>query len=198
MSAAQTGTQGRRRVSPYVVLLIAAWTAVMTARLYPQFDSALRIGGRITTVDDYIADRCGARLGPEAATCLATAHAKARSCLAMATGMSRSTFSTGLMKTARSALWLVAGALECINDAMRGWDDEQFVKMLPLLRLALADLTPRETDKVARKVATVIGAESLSPAYVPDVTSEEMLRAVEVDRLVRAALAADGLGELCE
>lgn len=78
MSAIQTGTQSGRRVSPYVVLLIAVWTAIMTARLYPQFDRTLRIDGRITTVDDYIADRCGARLGPEAATCLATAHDKAR------------------------------------------------------------------------------------------------------------------------
>lgn len=78
MSAIQTGTQSGRRVSPHVVLLIAVWTAIMTTRLYPQFDRTLRIDGRITTVDDYIADRCGARLGPEATTCLATAHDKAR------------------------------------------------------------------------------------------------------------------------
>lgn len=78
MTAIQTGTRRRRRVSPYVVLLIAVWTAIMTARLSPQFDRTLRIDGRISTVDDYIAGRCDARLGPEAANCLATAHDKAR------------------------------------------------------------------------------------------------------------------------
>ena len=78
MTAIQTGTRRRRRVSPYVVLLIAAWTAIMAVRLSPQFDRTLRIDGRITTVDDYIADRCDARLGPEAVNCLATAHDKAR------------------------------------------------------------------------------------------------------------------------
>jgi len=113
MSAAQTGTQGRRRVSPYVVLLIAAWTAVMTARLYPQFDSALRIGGRITTVDDYIADRCGARLGPEAATCLATAHAKAR------TQLRREQARTVLIIVAPGVLYLLYLAPAALADARR-------------------------------------------------------------------------------
>src|SRR5579883_2581582 len=78
MSATQAGTRRRRRISLYVALLIAAWMAVMAARLFLQFDTALRVDGRITTVDDYIADRCGTRLGPDAASCLATAHDKAR------------------------------------------------------------------------------------------------------------------------
>lgn len=78
MSASQIETRRRRRISPYVVLLIAAWMATMAVRLIPQFDAALRIGGRITTVDDYIADRCSAKLGPEAASCLAVAHRKAQ------------------------------------------------------------------------------------------------------------------------
>lgn len=78
MNAAQPGAPGGWRVSPYVVLLIAVWTVAMTARLYPQFDTALRIDGRITTVDDYVADRCSTRLGPDAASCLAAAHRKAQ------------------------------------------------------------------------------------------------------------------------
>jgi len=77
MNAAQSRPPHRRRLSAYIVLLIAVWTLAMGARLLPQFNTALRIDGRVTTVDDYIADRCGARLGPEAATCLVTAHRKA-------------------------------------------------------------------------------------------------------------------------
>lgn len=106
-------------------------------------------------------------------------------------------FLRGLMKTDRCALWQVSGILECLNEVMRGWDADRFVKMLPLLRLALADLTPRETDVIARRVAAFLGAESLKVAYMPDVSSEEMLRAVAVDAMVRAALVADGLEELC-
>jgi len=78
MNTAKPGAPGAWRVSPYIVLLIAAWTVALTARLYPQFDTALHIDGRITTVDDYVADRCNTRLGPDAATCLATARRKAQ------------------------------------------------------------------------------------------------------------------------
>jgi hypothetical protein len=106
-------------------------------------------------------------------------------------------FLRGLMKTARSVLWQVPGILQSLNDIMRGWDSDRFVKMLPLLRLALSDLTPRETDTIARRVAAMLGAESLKVAYQPDVSSAEMLRGVAVDALVRATLAADGLEEFC-
>ena len=70
--------------------------------------------------------------------------------------------------------------------------------MLPLLRLALADLTPRETHGVARRVAALLGAESLQVDYLPDLSSGEMLHAVEVNRLVRESLEEDGLEALCE
>ena len=107
-------------------------------------------------------------------------------------------FLRGLLKTARSALWLVPEVLANIHQALHDWDEERFVKLLPLLRLALADLTPRETDRVAKSVAAVLGAESLNVASIPDMGSEEMLRAVEINRLVRASLAADGLEVFCE
>jgi hypothetical protein len=107
-------------------------------------------------------------------------------------------FLRGLLKSARCALWLVPEVLIKIHEVLRAWDEERFVKLLPLLRLALADLTPRETDRVAKCVASMLGAESLNVATLPDMAAGEMLRAVEVNRLVRAALAADGLGVFCE
>ena len=102
-------------------------------------------------------------------------------------------FLRGLLKSARSVLWLVPGLLARIHEVLRDWDDEQFVRLLPLLRLAMADLTPRETDRVAQQVAAMLGTESLQLAALPDMTVEEMLRAVEVNRLVRATLTAEGL-----
>ncbi|MGH6994860.1 MAG: hypothetical protein ACREES_04125 [Stellaceae bacterium] len=113
MSAIQTGTRGGRRVSPYVVLLIVVWTAVMAARLYPQFDRTLRIDGRITPVDDYIADRCDARLGPESANCLATAHDKAR------TQLRREQARTVLIIVAPGVLYLLYLAPMALADARR-------------------------------------------------------------------------------
>lgn len=102
-------------------------------------------------------------------------------------------FLRGLLKSARSVLWLVPEALAEIHEVLHEWEEDRFVKLLPLLRLALADLTPRETDRVAKGVAAMLGAESLKVATLPDLGAGEMLRAVEVNRLVRAALSADGL-----
>ena len=96
-------------------------------------------------------------------------------------------FLRGLLKTARSALWLVPEVLANLHQVLRDWDEDRFIKLLPLLRLALADLTPRETDRVAKSVAAMLGAESLNVATLPDMGSEEMLRAVEINRLVRGA-----------
>jgi hypothetical protein len=107
-------------------------------------------------------------------------------------------FLRGLLKTARSALWQVSTLLAELDRSLRDWDEERFVKMLPLLRLALSDLTPRETDSVAKQVAALVGADNLKVAYQPDLSSGDMLRAVEVNHLVRATLAADGLEVLCE
>jgi hypothetical protein len=108
-------------------------------------------------------------------------------------GSDGANFLRGMLKTARSILWQVPEALSDINQTMRDWDEERFVKLLPLLRLALADLTPRETDRVAKRVAVLLGTESLEVANFSDIDSGEMLRAVEINRQVRALLAADGL-----
>ena len=42
------------------------------------------------------------------------------------------------------------------------------------------------------------GRQSLNVATLPDIGSGEMLRAVEINRAVRASLAADGLEVFCE
>ena len=47
------------------------WMVAMTWRLYPQFKDTIRVDGRLATVSDYLADTCGQRVGPGAATCFA-------------------------------------------------------------------------------------------------------------------------------
>jgi len=107
-------------------------------------------------------------------------------------------FLAGLLRTARSVLWTVGGILDSLNETLRSWDEDRFVKLLPSLRLGLADLTPRETNLVAGRVATLLGSERLDLRPMPDVSAHEVLRAVEVNRLVRQVLAAVGLEAYCE
>lgn len=78
----ETGTlSATPRFSSYFVLLVIAWMAIMTWRIFPQFKDAVRVDGRLTTVADYIDDTCGERVGPAAETCLVQAHETARQLL---------------------------------------------------------------------------------------------------------------------
>ena len=79
---------GTSRLSYYFLVLAIAWMAVMTWRIYPQFKDAVRVDGRLTTVDDYIDDVCGERVGPAAETCLAETHETAQRLLRREQGKS--------------------------------------------------------------------------------------------------------------
>lgn len=76
------------KLSSYVFVLVVAWMAVMTWRLYPQFKDAVRVDGRLTTMADYIDETCGERVGPAAETCLAEAHETAQRLLRREQGKS--------------------------------------------------------------------------------------------------------------
>lgn len=76
------------KLSSYLFLLVIAWMAVMTWRIYPQFKDAVRVDGRLTTVADYIDDTCGERVGPAAETCLAEARETAQRLLRREQGKS--------------------------------------------------------------------------------------------------------------
>ncbi|HVA48355.1 MAG TPA: DUF5682 family protein [Pirellulales bacterium] len=108
-------------------------------------------------------------------------------------GAGATDFLRGLLRAARHVLWQVPGVIEAINELLKTWSEEQFVKLLPLLRLALSDLTPQECDRVAREVARLLGVERLTPPLLLDVPASEMLRGVELNRRVRESLVEDGL-----
>ncbi len=76
------------KLSSYLVAIVIAWMAVMTWRIYPQFKDAVRVDGRLTTVDDYIDDACGERVGPAAETCFAEARETAQRLLRREQGKS--------------------------------------------------------------------------------------------------------------
>jgi hypothetical protein len=63
-------------------------------------------------------------------------------------------FLRGLLHSCREVAWNVSRLLEAIDAQIQLWDDDEFLHILPEFRLAFADLTPRETDKVAAIVAT--------------------------------------------
>lgn len=102
-------------------------------------------------------------------------------------------FLRGLLRTARSVLWQLPEVLGSIHDLLRQWEEERFVGQLPALRLAFADLTPRECDRVAEAVAAHGGVESLSLPQLSEFAEADLVRGVELNRRLIETLRGDGL-----
>lgn len=108
-------------------------------------------------------------------------------------GESGADFLRGLLRTARSAIWQVPQIVADLHATLAQMPEEKFLHQLPLLRLAFADLTPRETDSVAELVANRAGVEKLQIARSVTFSAEDMRIARKIEFEVDKSLAADGL-----
>ncbi len=104
-------------------------------------------------------------------------------------------FLRGLLCSARNVLWQAPEAIHSIHEVLREWDEEQFVRQLPHLRLAFAGLTPRECDQVARLAAREGGVAFLTVIASSEYSSAEMIRGAQVNHRVLEGLKRDGLEE---
>lgn len=102
-------------------------------------------------------------------------------------------FLAGLLMTAREVAWQEQELLAELDRRLSGWDQATFVRHLPELRLAFADLTPAETDRVARLVASVQGLVELGPLLVAAAGAGEVQSRLELSGQVAALLERDGL-----
>jgi len=102
-------------------------------------------------------------------------------------------FLRGLMKTCREAAWQNLSLLNSLDGMLTEWDEREFIAALPSLRLALADLTPRETDRVAALVADLHGEQSLGEVIHLQMTEGEFERNRRITAAVLDSLKADGL-----
>ena len=107
-------------------------------------------------------------------------------------------FVSGLVATAREAVWQSPALVTALDDTVRAWDDETFVEHLPHLRLAFASMTPRETDRLAGQVAVLHGLTPAAglelTATLPTAADDDVHRNTSASALVEDLLRADGLG----
>ena len=106
----------------------------------------------------------------------------------------RIAFVRGLLATCREAAWRAPRLLGRLTELMGGWDEEEFLQSLPELRLAFADLTPREVDKVAEAVAQLHGQADLGDLVHHETTEQDLALHVGISQAVAAALTQQGLG----
>jgi hypothetical protein len=107
-------------------------------------------------------------------------------------------FLIGLLRACRELAWRLPALAEAVEKLLATWSEEEFIERIPHLRLAFADLTPREADQVAAVVAQLHGGEKIGPLHRPEISEGEMLAAVRVNSAVKKALDEDGLGSWIE
>jgi hypothetical protein len=107
-------------------------------------------------------------------------------------------FLRGLLRTNRPCLWQARPLLEALNETVCAWDEGQFVRLLPELRLAFADLTAHEADLVARTVAEQVGARSAPSLLITGASPQDLLLGAALNQRVEETLARDGLAAFLE
>jgi Family of unknown function (DUF5682) len=103
-------------------------------------------------------------------------------------------FLRGLLQTAREAAWQEPTLLSVLDRLLQQWDEAGFVAALPELRLAFAEMTPKETDRIAQAVATLRGRDDLGSLVRRDLTADEVQANLALSQQLVAQLKADGLG----
>jgi hypothetical protein len=99
----------------------------------------------------------------------------------------------GLTQTAREVTWQQPELLKVIDALLEQWDEAAFVATLPEMRLAFAEMTPRETDRIATAVAQLHGLADLGRLARHDVSEAEVAANLILSHAVREVLAGDGL-----
>jgi len=103
-------------------------------------------------------------------------------------------FLIGLLRACRELAWRLPALAEAVEKLLEAWSEEEFIARIPHLRLAFADLTPREAGQVAAVVAQLHGGEQPGPLHSTEISEAEALAAIRLDAAVKKALREDGLG----
>ena len=102
-------------------------------------------------------------------------------------------FLRGLLHTAREAAWQQPALLQVLDTLLSAWPDADFVANLPELRLAFAEMTPKETDRIAQAVAGLHGAAELGRLLRYDISAEQVQAHLATSQQLLEVLQGDGL-----
>lgn len=99
----------------------------------------------------------------------------------------------GVAAAAREALWQSSAILRVLREIIEDSSHEEFLALLPELRLSFARLTPRETDAMGEIVARALGASSFGPIVDHELSEVEVARNLHLAHQIAAVLRRDGL-----
>ncbi|MGH6650432.1 MAG: DUF5682 family protein [Sphingopyxis sp.] len=103
----------------------------------------------------------------------------------------RLAFLGGVIAIARELIWAIPAIIDAIDAIVGGVDEEEFIALLPYLRLALMPLDPREVDRLAEEVADRHGIGASALTVTVGISESEMTENLRLDRDLADLLARD-------
>ena len=104
----------------------------------------------------------------------------------------------GILHTAPLLLWHADGLLTVVDEFLCALNEEDFLDLLPHLRLAFTALNPRDTDRLAAELARIHDVQTGSLLKTPDASEADLARALNIERGLLASLAQDNLTQWIE
>ncbi|WP_195469121.1 DUF5682 family protein [Clostridium sp. D43t1_170807_H7] len=92
------------------------------------------------------------------------------------------TFLIGLFATAKDLVFIDFTILKSIDKLVNEVSDDEFIKVIPNLRLAFSYFTPREIDEIGEKVASIYGKSKKEFNEVHAINPKILSIATELDR----------------
>ncbi|MCB2065582.1 MAG: hypothetical protein KDE15_02955 [Erythrobacter sp.] len=105
----------------------------------------------------------------------------------------RLAFVGGIIAISRELLWTVPQVVEALDAVVGDAEEDDFIAMLPHLRLALMPLDPGEIDRLSTIVAERLGISPDALAQVVAISEDEALRNAALDRELARKLEAEGV-----
>jgi hypothetical protein len=105
----------------------------------------------------------------------------------------RIAFLGGIIAIARELLWAIPVIVAALDDMIAAADDDEFLELLPHLRLALMSLDPREIDRLAEVVADRIGVKDGQLSSLIEISEQELMANLQLDRELARLLERDGV-----
>jgi hypothetical protein len=101
----------------------------------------------------------------------------------------------GLVQVARETLWRIPAILQRLNRLIDDWPESHFLSLLPALRMLFTELSPKELDTVAHRLAGFNGladAAGLTESGF-DFSAQELALMAQLDAYVASAVERSGL-----
>lgn len=100
----------------------------------------------------------------------------------------------GIMRTAPELVIRVPVLIELLNQLLSEWDNARFIQVLPDLRFAFSQLTPKQNAKMAHFIAQKLALETQDLAlHQTEFNENQMIEAIQLEQKIQIQLAEEGL-----